>query len=78
MTFKFRASNFTDMPKLYLAKGTCFEIWMDSGRVMRRMKLEDALKQGYVFYEESRQAFGGEEYAAVLIIRNSKVRITIK
>jgi len=76
--FRIKSSNFAHSPKVYLRAGARFSIWLDSGKLLRRLTLDHAVKQSYVHYEDGRVAFGGEEYQAILTIRNSKIRITIE
>jgi hypothetical protein len=62
---------------VYLKAGQTFSIWLDSGRVMNRLTLDQAVSRSVIHYEEKRFAFGGDEYAARIILRTHKAIITI-
>ena len=65
-----------EAPKVYL-KTPNFVVWYDSGKVMKRLSVDDAIKQRLIEVDYTPVSFGGDYYAATLIIKNSKIRITI-
>ena len=65
-----------EAPKVYL-KSLNFSVWYDTGKLLRKLSVEDAEKQRLIKVEIEVVGFGGEYYAATITIKNSKVRITI-